>query len=113
MKLSLISICAVALLYGCTAREAAGPVTSEPLPSDIVAAAKRYASHDSRTADLRAKYPDILDQRTTQGVETQQGSKYYFVEFRKDNPRGAASFLVVQINLDMTLRGFKEYKKGF
>ncbi len=103
----------VALLCGCAAQEATGPTPSAQVSSDLVAAAKHYASQDSRTADLLAKCPDILDQPATQGVVRQQGSKYHIVSFRKENPRGAAQFLEVQINLDMTLRAFREYEKGY
>jgi hypothetical protein len=106
-------MCAVVLLWGCTARESAGPAVSSPVPTDLVAAAKQYALQDPRTADLLAKYPDILDQPASRGVVTQDGSKYHTVRFRKENPRGAAQFLEVQINLDMTLRGFREYKQGY
>ena len=80
--------------------------------ADLVAIAKRYATTDPRAIDLLAKYPDILNQRARQGTLTEGGIEYHTITFRKNNPRGASQYFQVQINLDMTLRGFRKYKIG-
>ena len=133
MKTTLGTLCFVLLLCGCTNQEAEtqppatakrpashqSKATNSELSSAVdkttlVATAKKYALQDPRTADVRAKYPDILDQPATLLLLlATQDSKYHVVRFRRENPRGAAQFLEVQINLDMTLRGFKEYKQGY
>jgi hypothetical protein len=110
------SICLILLLaslVACAPDEGAERRIASESQLELVTTAKQFALQDAGISELLTKYPDLLDQPARLGATHTDTTRYHTVTFRKENPRGAAQFLEVQINEDMTLRGFRKYKLGY